>query len=102
MELKFAPFTSSINPGFWSALTKLKLDVLGLKEEGINVHAYYENKFQPTVPTLLTLDWNAFDPGKTKNNFTKFQFHEFLQKKFFQDLKNLLDLVGVLTVLMVL
>ena len=82
MELKFAPFTSSINPGFWSALTKLKLDVLGLKEEGINVHAYYENKFQPTVPTLLTLDWNAFDPGKTKkkHNFTKFQFHEFLQK----------------------
>ena len=67
MELKFAPFTSSINPGFWSAITKLKLDVLGLKEEGINVHAYYENKFQPSVPTLLTLDWNAFDPGKNNN-----------------------------------
>ena len=67
MELKFAPFTSSINPGFWSALTKLKLDVLGLKEEALEVHAYYENKFQPTVPTLLTLDWNAFDPGSEES-----------------------------------
>ena len=84
MELKFAPFTSSINPGFWSALTKLKLDVLGLKEEGINVHAYYENKFQPTVPTLLTLDWNAFDPGinKKKTISRNFDFTNFYENNF--------------------
>ena len=86
MELKFAPFTSSINPGFWSALTKLKLDVLGLKEEGINVHAYYENKFQPTVPTLLTLDWNAFDPGKTKKKTISrnFDFTNFYKNNFYR------------------
>ena len=61
MEIKYAPFTSSIHPGFWSALSKLKLEVLGLEESAVEVHGHYENKFQPNIPSLLTLEWNAFE-----------------------------------------
>ena len=61
-DLKYSPFTSSIHPGFWSALTKLKLEVLGLKENALEVHGYYENKFQANLPSLFTLDWDAFEP----------------------------------------
>ena len=53
-DLKYSPFTSSIHPGFWSALTKLKLEVLGLKENALEVHGYYENKFQANLPSLFT------------------------------------------------
>ena len=32
-SLKFVPFTSTIHPGFWSQLAKVKLEVAGLDEQ---------------------------------------------------------------------
>ena len=37
-SLKFVPFSSSINPGFWSELAKIKLDVSGLNEEPLDIN----------------------------------------------------------------
>ena len=45
-ELKYAPFSSSIHPGFWSALTKLKLEVLGLEDTAVDIHGQYVNQDQ--------------------------------------------------------
>ena len=45
-ELKYAPFSSSIHPGFWSALTKLKLEVLGLENTAVDIHGHYVNQDQ--------------------------------------------------------
>ena len=35
--LKFVPFTSTIHPGFWSQLAKVKLEVAGLDEQPMEV-----------------------------------------------------------------
>lgn len=40
--LQFVPFTSSISPDFWHALTRLKLHVLKLNDEPVPISAYYQ------------------------------------------------------------
>ena len=60
-DLKYAPFASAINPGFWTAFSKLKLEVLGLSENAIKVQAYYENKEQHDLPPSMCVEWDAFD-----------------------------------------
>lgn len=65
MDVKFAPFNSAVNPGFWNALTKLKLEVLGLEDAPIDVHGYYESRHQnPGLPSLMNVDREAFDMSK--------------------------------------
>ena len=39
--LQFELFSSCVDAGFWSALTKKKLDVYGLDETTKNIHGYY-------------------------------------------------------------
>ncbi|KAI0820396.1 hypothetical protein BC628DRAFT_1397266 [Trametes gibbosa] len=39
--VQFAPFQSLVQPGFWHALTNLKIDVLRLSDEAVPVHATY-------------------------------------------------------------
>ena len=68
MDLKYAPFSSSINPGFWNSFTKLKLEVLGLEENALEVEATYSNKDQKDLPAMMNVDWDAFEsPSKPKN-----------------------------------
>ena len=57
--LQFAPFVSCVNPGFWSAFSKLKLEVLGLDEEPVDVLATYSNNTPPGVSQIFNLDWDA-------------------------------------------
>ncbi|KAG0150179.1 hypothetical protein CROQUDRAFT_652589 [Cronartium quercuum f. sp. fusiforme G11] len=40
--LQFTPFSSSIDPTFWHALTKLKIDILKLGDEPVPIRATYE------------------------------------------------------------
>ena len=39
--IQFAPFSSLVEPGFWHALTNLKIDVLKLADDFIPVTASY-------------------------------------------------------------
>ena len=59
LPLQFAPFVSCVNPGFWSAFSKLKLEVLGLDEEPVDVLATYSNNTPPGVSQIFNLDWDA-------------------------------------------
>ena len=61
MELKYAPFSSTINPGFWTSFTKLKLEVLGLQENALDIEATYSNKDQKDLPAMMNIDWDAFE-----------------------------------------
>ena len=35
--IQFVPFNSCVHPGFWNALTKVKLDILGLAEKPVRM-----------------------------------------------------------------
>ena len=67
MDLKYAPFSSSINPGFWNSFTKLKLEVLGLQENALEVEANYSNKDQKDLPAMMNVDWDAFETSQSRN-----------------------------------
>ena len=41
--LQFAPFTSTIDNGFWHSFTKMKLETLKLSEEAVPILGYYSN-----------------------------------------------------------
>jgi len=41
LELKFEPFSSTVDVGFWFQLTKKKLDHLRLSEEAVPIHGFY-------------------------------------------------------------
>ena len=61
--LKFVPFNSTIHPGFWTELSKVKLDVSGLKEEPVDICGTFTNS-DPQSGNLsprLSLEWNAFE-----------------------------------------
>ena len=68
-SLKFVPFNSTIHPGFWSELSKIKLDVSGLKEEPIDVWATFINSDDPAsgLAPRLCLEWSAFDQSVQTN-----------------------------------
>eukprot|EP00092_Neocalanus_flemingeri_P029015 GFUD01031500.1.p1 GENE.GFUD01031500.1~~GFUD01031500.1.p1 ORF type:complete len:680 (+),score=251.80 GFUD01031500.1:45-2084(+) len=61
--LKFVPFSSSIHPGFWTELAKIKLEVAGLKEEPVDIIGTFTNS-DPVGGALqprLSVEWNAFE-----------------------------------------
>jgi len=66
--LKFVPFSSSIHPGFWTELTKIKLEVTALKEEPIDIIGTYTISDPPAsgLPARLSVDWNAFEKRPEK------------------------------------
>jgi len=61
--LKFVPFSSSIHPGFWTELTKVKLEVAGLNEEPVDIIGTFTNSDPPggALQPRLSVEWNAFD-----------------------------------------
>jgi len=71
--LKFVPFTSSIHPGFWSELTKVKLEVAGLNEEPVPILGTFTNSDPPggALQPRLSVEWNAFDK-KIDTNWNHF------------------------------
>ena len=43
------------NSGFWNALTKLKLEVLGLEDTAIDVHGQYVNRDHAEQIKVITV-----------------------------------------------
>ena len=68
-SLKFVPFSSSINPGFWSELAKMKLDVSGLNEEPLDIWGTFTNSDDPAggLAPRLGLEWDAFRDSVNTN-----------------------------------
>ena len=67
--LQFTPFSSCVNPGFWSSFSKVKLEVLGLDETPVNAVGSFANSTPTGVAPILNLDWDALkenNPGNTR------------------------------------
>ena len=43
VNIQYAPFASSIDPGFWHVLTKKKLNEFGLDESHQKLHGFFSN-----------------------------------------------------------
>jgi len=65
-SLKFVPFCSSLHPGFWTELTKYKLEVLGLVEDPVDVCGAYSISDPPGGGLLprVSIEWNALKPDQ--------------------------------------
>ena len=64
--LRFVPFGSAVQPGFWSELTRVKLEVAGLGEEAVEVLGTYTSLAQPSP--RIALDWDAFQAWRPPDN----------------------------------
>ncbi|XP_020584577.1 ubiquitin-like modifier-activating enzyme atg7 [Phalaenopsis equestris] len=53
--LRFTPFQSSVDEGFWRRLSSLKLDTLGLDQSPIPITGFYAPCSHPQVPNPLKL-----------------------------------------------
>ena len=51
-QLQFVPFSSSLHPAFWTTFSKYKLEVLGLKDEPVDVRV--TKRFHIKTFTRLT------------------------------------------------
>ncbi|KAI0214927.1 Ubiquitin-like modifier-activating enzyme ATG7 [Lamellibrachia satsuma] len=60
-HLQFAPFSSTLDGGFWHKLSQLKLDVYGLDDEPRNIDGFYSNGDAAGLPCSLTVDFTAFE-----------------------------------------
>ena len=43
VNVQYAPFSSSVDPGFWQILTQKKLHEFGLDESHQLIHGFYSN-----------------------------------------------------------
>lgn len=68
--LKFAPFSSAVDAGFWHKFTQLKLDVLHLSEDAIPITGYYVNSDAPGLPSRLGVEYDALDKNKSPSKWS--------------------------------
>jgi hypothetical protein len=47
--------------GFWTAVSKMKLEVSKLDQSPIDVRGYYTNNSAKDLPASLHVDWDALD-----------------------------------------
>lgn len=59
--LKFAPFSSAVDTGFWWKLSQKKLEVYKLDDTPVSIHGFYSNGDPPKFPGRLNVDYTAFD-----------------------------------------
>ena len=60
-HLQFLPFSSAVETGFWHKLSQMKLDVLHLNEEPVEVWGNYCNNTSQGLPALFNVDFMSFD-----------------------------------------
>ena len=60
-SLQFVPFSSAVETGFWHKLTQLKLDVLHLNEEPIEIIGNFCNGTAQGIPALFSVDYMSFN-----------------------------------------
>lgn len=70
--LKFAPFSSCIDPSFWHRITQLKLDVDRLNENAHQIWGYYSNKKPEGLNGLLSVDCSSFNKEPDENRLIAF------------------------------
>ena len=59
--LQFVPFSSAVETGFWHRLSQLKLDVLHLNEEPVEISGSYCNSTAQGIPALFNIDYMSFN-----------------------------------------
>ena len=59
--LRFEPWQSAVDPGFWAELARRKLDSMGLSEEAVRVSALYSPAQNVVVSSPAQLDNASFD-----------------------------------------
>jgi ubiquitin-like modifier-activating enzyme ATG7 len=58
--LRFEPWQSAVDPGFWAELARRKLDSIGLSEEPVGVSALYSPALNSVVSSPAQLDNASF------------------------------------------
>ena len=79
--VQFAPFSSTVSPSFWHALTDLKIDVLRLADDALPVNATYsigrsikdrETGQEIALGCNLSVGDGAFDTSDGRNTCVAF------------------------------
>ncbi|UJR31382.1 hypothetical protein I4U23_018876 [Adineta vaga] len=70
--LKFVPYSSAFDTGFWHELTRRKLDIYRLDSSDQAIFGYYSNDANDNMPALFNVDHQCFD----ENNKTLNQQHQ--------------------------
>ncbi|RUS69787.1 hypothetical protein EGW08_022454 [Elysia chlorotica] len=58
--VRYAPFASSVDPGFWHKLSAKKLDEYGLDDSARCIHGFYTNGSAAGIAPFVTVDHSAF------------------------------------------
>ncbi|XP_054163374.1 ubiquitin-like modifier-activating enzyme ATG7 [Oppia nitens] len=69
--LKYYPFSSVIDQGFWHLLANKKLDTIHLDDNAIDIVATFRCDLSPNLPPLLNVDYNSFDTCDSSCDQTK-------------------------------
>ncbi len=64
LTLKFIPYSSAFDTGFWHELTRRKLDIYRLDSSNISIYGYYsngKNHFLPLISKAFSLYFDRFE-----------------------------------------
>lgn len=67
-KLKYQPFSSLLNPGFWQQLTRVKLNELKLDHGPVPIWGSYACNLTESLPCLASFDHAAFDKEFNSSN----------------------------------
>ncbi|CAF5182241.1 unnamed protein product [Rotaria magnacalcarata] len=59
--LKFVPYSSAFDTGFWHELTRRKLEIYRLDSSNQSIFGYYANDANDNMPALFNVDHQCFD-----------------------------------------
>ncbi|CAM4940969.1 unnamed protein product [Rotaria socialis] len=66
--LKFVPYSSAFDTGFWHELTRRKLEVYRLDSSNQSIFGYYANDANDNMPALFNVDHQCFDENNKISN----------------------------------
>ncbi|CAF0852177.1 unnamed protein product [Rotaria sordida] len=66
--LKFTPYSSALDTGFWHELTRRKLDIYRLDSSDRSIYGYYSNDANDNMPALFNVDHRYFDENNEISN----------------------------------
>ncbi|CAG5132742.1 unnamed protein product [Candidula unifasciata] len=59
--VQYAPFSSTVDHGFWQQLTDKKLNEYGLDESSREIYGFFSNDTAPGISPQLMVDYSAFN-----------------------------------------
>ncbi|CAM4741313.1 unnamed protein product [Rotaria magnacalcarata] len=66
--LKFVPYSSAFDTGFWHELTRRKLEIYRLDSSNQSIFGYYANDANDNMPALFNVDHQCFDENNKISN----------------------------------